>query len=618
MEPVAAVQASSALPRNGHPCLNDFSIHVATANGTGSQSSNLVLLRAIFQMGIPVSGKNLFPSNIQGLPTWFTIRVNKDGHIARRERNEILVVMNPDTAQEDVMSLEAGAVVVFDETLESSKLRDDLIFYPVPFDKLVAPVCPVPKLRKLVRNMIYDGVLANLFGIDMAEIEKALLKQFKSKAKAAAMNWEAAKAGYAYAEKNLFKRDPYRVERMNKTAGKIIIDGNAAAALGCMFAGVTVATWYPITPSSSLCETLIDYVKRYRVDPKTQKATFAIVQAEDELAAVGMAIGAGWAGARAMTSTSGPGISLMSEFVGLGYYAEIPVVIFDIQRVGPSTGLPTRTMQGDILTTAYLSHGDTKHLLLLPNSVAECFSMAIEAFDLAEEFQTPVFVMSDLDLGMNLWMSDPFQYPDKPIKRGKVLSAADLERAGEFARYRDVDGDGIPYRTLPLTKHRLAPYFTRGSGHNDRAQYSERPGDYRHNMDRLAKKFETAAARVPRPEVELQPTAEIGIIGYGTSHYAIQEAREMLQNELQLETSYLRLRAFPFNGEVADFIKRHDRIYVIDQNRDGQMRSLLRLELDAEFAPKLRSTRYYTGLPITARALVNDILSQENKNGSRN
>ncbi len=618
METVAVASAPGTLSRNGHPCLNDFSINVATANGTGSQSSNLVLLRAIFQMGIPVSGKNLFPSNIQGLPTWFTIRINKDGHIARRERNEILVVMNSDTAQEDVMTAEPGAVVVFDETLASHKLREDLIFYPVPFDKLVVPVCPVPKLRKLVRNMIYDGVLAYLLGIDMAEIEKALLKQFKSKAKAAAMNLDAAKAGYTYAENNLVKRDPYRVERMNKTAGKLIIDGNAAAALGCMFAGVTVATWYPITPSSSLCETLIDYVKRYRLDPETRKATFAIVQAEDELAAVGMALGAGWAGARAMTSTSGPGISLMSEFVGLGYYAEIPVVIFDIQRVGPSTGLPTRTMQGDILTTAFLSHGDTKHILLLPNSVAECFSMAIAAFDLAEEFQTPVFVMSDLDLGMNLWMSDPFQYPDQPIKRGKVLSAADLDRAGEFARYRDVDGDGIPYRTLPLTKHRLSPYFTRGSGHNERAQYSERPNDYRNNMDRLTKKFDTARSRVPAPEVEWQPAAEIGLIAYGTSHHAMQEAREMLQNELQLKTSYLRLRAFPFNGEVADFIARHDRVYVIDQNRDGQMHSLLRLELDAALATKLRSVRYYNGLPITARALVNDILSQENTNGSRN
>jgi 2-oxoglutarate ferredoxin oxidoreductase subunit alpha len=488
----------------------------------------------------------------------------------------------------------------------------------VPFDKLRGAGLSDAETGKLVRNMIYDGVLAYLLGIDMAEVEKALLKQFKNKAKAAAMNWEAAKAGYDYAEKNLAKRDPYRVERMNETAGKIVIDGNSAAALGCLFAGVTVATWYPITPSSSLCETLIDYVKRYRIDPKTKKATFAIVQAEDELAAVGMAIGAGWAGARAMTSTSGPGISLMSEFVGLAYYSEIPVVIFDIQRVGPSTGLPTRTMQGDILSTAYLSHGDTKHLLLLPNSVAECFSMAVEAFDLAEEFQTPIFVMSDLDLGMNLWMSDPFQYPDKPINRGKVLSAADLERVGEFARYRDVDGDGIPYRTLPLTRHRLAPYFTRGSGHNERAQYSERPGDYRNNVERLAKKFETATARVPRPEVELQPTAEIGIIGYGTSHYAIQEAREMLQNELQLETSYLRLRAFPFNEEVTDFINRHERIYVVDQNRDGQMRSLLRLELAPELSLKLRSTRYYNGLPITARAIVNDILSQENTNGSRN
>ncbi|MGH9650932.1 MAG: 2-oxoacid:acceptor oxidoreductase family protein, partial [Terriglobales bacterium] len=401
--------------------------------------------RSIFQMGVPVSGKNLFPSNIAGLPTWYTIRANKDGYIARKKEIDFLIAMNPETAKEDVMSLAPGTAVLYDEPLNLGSLRNDLTFYSAPFDKLVAPVCPEAKLRKLVKNMLYVGAAAQLLNIDMAQIEKALRKQFKKKQKAADLNWGAVKAGYDYAAATFTKADPFSVEPMNKTAGKIIIEGNASAALGCMFAGVTVVTWYPITPSSSLCEQLIDYMRRFRVD-KDGRANFAIVQAEDELAAVGMVLGAGWAGARSMTSTSGPGISLMSEFAGLGYYAEIPGVIFDIQRVGPSTGLPTRTMQGDILSTAVLSHGDTKHILLLPCSVEECFTMAGEAFDLSEKFQTPVFVMSDLDLGMNNWMSDPFPYPEKPLDRGKVLSKEDLDRLGGFARYKDVDGDAVPYR----------------------------------------------------------------------------------------------------------------------------------------------------------------------------
>src|SRR5499425_630776 len=406
--------------------VNDFSIQVATVNGSGSQTANIVLLRSLLLMGIPASGKNMFPSNIAGLPTWYTIRASKRGYIARKKEVDFLVAMNPETAKEDVLTLDPGAAVVYDAPLKLDALRNDLIFYAVPFDKLVAPVCPDAKLRKLVRNMVYVGVVANLLDVDMQEIEKALRKQFKKKVKAADLNFNAVKAGFEYAEKQLVKADRYRLERMNATAGKILIEGNAAAALGCMFAGVTVVTWYPITPSSSLCETLIGYMKRFRIDPETKKATFAIVQAEDELAAIGMVLGAGWAGARAMTSTAGPGISLMAEFVGLGYYAEVPGVIFDIQRVGPSTGLPTRTSQGDILSTGVLSHGDTQHPLLFPSSVQECYTMAVVAFDLAEELQTPVFVMSDLDLGMNIWMSDPFPYPRKPLQRGKVLTAEDL------------------------------------------------------------------------------------------------------------------------------------------------------------------------------------------------
>src|SRR5881296_3854060 len=439
--------------------VNNMSIQVATVNGSGSQSSNSVLLRSIFQMGVPVSGKNLFPSNIAGLPTWYTIRANKDGYIARKKEIDFLVAMNAETAQEDVMSLAPGAAVLYDEPLNLSSVRSDLIFYSVPYDKLVAPVCPEAKLRKLVRNMIYVGVIAKLLEIDMGEVEKAIRKQFSKKVKAANLNLAAVQAGYDYATATLPKRDPYFIQRMDKTKGKIIIDGNSAAALGCMFAGVTVVSWYPITPSSSLPEAAIEYMKRFRVGPDG-KATFAVVQAEDELAAIGMVIGAGWAGARAMTTTSGPGISLMSEFAGLSYYAEIPAVVWDIQRVGPSTGLPTRTSQSDILSTAFLSHGDTKHILLLPATVEECYAFGMKAFDLAERFQTPIFVLSDLDIGMNVWMSEPFHYPEKPWDRGKVLDAEDLASMATFERYRDKDGDGIPYRTLPGTDHPLAGYFT--------------------------------------------------------------------------------------------------------------------------------------------------------------
>jgi len=608
------VELNEAEKSPGPPrVLNDLSIQVATVNGSGSQTANSVLLKAIFQMGIPVSGKNLFPSNIAGLPTWFTIRASKQGYIARRKEIDFLVAMNPETAEEDVRGLDPNAGVVYDERLNLKRLRDDLVFYPVPFDQLVAPVCPDARLRKLVRNMIYDGVVARLLGIEMEEIQKALKKQFKKKAKAADLNWNAAKAGYEYAEKNLIKSDRFYLERMDETRGKIIIDGNSAAALGSVFAGCTVLTWYPITPSSSLAEAVIEYMKKYRIDSATGKATFAIVQAEDELAAIGMALGAGWAGARAMTSTSGPGISLMAEFVGLGYYVEIPAVIFDVQRVGPSTGLPTRTSQGDVLKNAVLSHGDTKHPMLFPSSVEECFSMAIEAFDLAEEFQTPVFVMMDLDLGMNNWMADPFKYPDKPMARGKVLGVEDLNRLGGFQRYRDVDGDGIGYRTLPGTKHPNAGYLARGSGHNEKAIYSERTTDYVNNMDRLARKFETARNRVPLPSIEEPSSPAFGILAYGTSHWAVIESLDQLKQEHDIDAGYCRVRGYPFNQQIKDFIHRYQRVYVVEQNRDAQMFSLLRMEIDAEDVKKLRSVLHYSGLPIDARTVTDSIVSQEEK-----
>jgi len=596
---------------NLKPVVNDMSIQVATVNGSGSQSSNTVLLRSIFQMGVPVSGKNLFPSNIAGLPTWYTIRANKDGYIARKKEIDFLVAMNAETAKEDVLSLASGAAVLYDEPLNLKALRNDLTFYAVPYDKLVGPVCPEAKLRKLVKNMIYVGALAKLLEIDMAEIEKAIRKQFAKKVKAANLNLGAVQAGFDYAAATFTKSDPYFIQRMDKTKGKIIIDGNAAAALGCMFAGVTIVSWYPITPSSSLPENLIDYMKRFRIGADG-KATFAIVQAEDELAAVGMVVGAGWAGARAMTATSGPGISLMGEFAGLAYYAEVPGVIWDIQRVGPSTGLPTRTAQGDILSTAFLSHGDTKHILLLPSSAEECFTMAQDAFELAEQFQTLVFVMSDLDLAMNNWMADPFKYPEKPIRRGKILDKEDLDRMGGFARYKDVDGDGIPYRTLPGTDHPSAAYFTRGSGHNERSQYSERPDDFENNMARLDRKFETARQFVPRPEVVMNGS-EIGILGYGTSHWALIESRDQLRKEYKTETDYLRLRAYPFTSEVHDFIRQHKRVYVVEQNRDAQMLSLLKLDLEPELMTRLRSIAHIHGLPLDARSVTDEIMTMEGK-----
>jgi len=591
--------------------VNDFSIQVATVNGSGSQSSNNVLMRSIFQMGIPVSGKNLFPSNIAGLPTWFTIRVNKNGYIARKEEIDILVAMNPQTAIEDVKSLRSGAVCISPVELKLDAVRSDVKHYQVPFSELAAKASENLKLRKLLTNMIYVGVVAELLDITHSEIENAIAKQFEGKAKAVDLNLNAVKLGREWAKENLTKEDNFVVEPMDKTKGKIIIDGNAAAALGCMFAGVTVVAWYPITPSSSLCEQLIDYLKEHRIDKETGKASFAVVQAEDELAAIGMTLGAGWAGARSMTSTSGPGISLMSEFAGYGYFTEIPAVIFDVQRVGPSTGMPTRTSQADLTSTFLLSHGDTKHIILLPGSVAECYEMAMEAFELAEKFQTPVFVLTDLDLGMNNWMSDPFEYPTKPINRGKVLDAAALEKAGKFERYADIDGDGIPYRTLPGTDHPLAAYFTRGSGHTEKATYTERPEDYVNLMNRLEKKFNTARQFVPKPQVVTEKDAKVGIIAFGSSHFAVEEARDELK-EAGIKTSYLRVKALPFTEELKKFVDSHERVYVVEQNRDGQLHDLIALELPSQ-ATKLRSIKHYNGLPLNARFVTEAVSGEEKK-----
>jgi 2-oxoglutarate/2-oxoacid ferredoxin oxidoreductase subunit alpha len=594
--------------------VNDFSINVATVNGSGSQSANSVLLKSIFGMGVPVSGKNLFPSNIAGLPTWYTIRASKNGYVARKRDAEVLIAINPETAKQDALALPPGGIAIYEESLNLKQYRDDVAFYPVPFDKITAAICPEAKLRKLVKNMVYVGAVAQLLSIDLNVVENGLRKQFAKKVKVFELNFGAVKAGYDYAAEKFTKQDPYFIERMDQTKGKIIIDGNAASGMGAVFAGVTVVAWYPITPSTSVVEATTDMLKKFRVTPEG-KATFAVVQAEDELAAIGMVLGAGWAGARAMTATSGPGISLMAEFSGLGYYAEIPGVIFDVQRTGPSTGMPTRTSQADLLSVAFLSHGDTKHVVLLPGSVRECFEFGGAAFDLAERLQTPVFVLSDLDLGMNNWMSDPFEYPTKPLDRGKVLTAEDLDRLGGFARYRDVDGDAIGWRTLPGTRHPKAAYFTRGSGHNDAAGYTEKPDEYIEVMERLARKFENARKMVPGPVTERNGSSKIGILAYGSSDFAIREGLDLIKKQYGQDVDYMRIRAYPFAHEIHDFVAQHERVYVVEQNRDAQLESLLKLDLPAEHVVRLRSILHYNGLPLDAQSVIEEFATKEGWSG---
>lgn len=590
--------------------INDIVIKVATANGSGSQSANLILLRSIFGMGIPVSGKNMFPSNIEGLPTWFTIRANDNGWLAQRNLTDVVVAMNKDTVVNDIAELRPGGLLILNESLKAHLNREDILVYTVPFSTIVKEVCDITRLRKKIANVLYVGVVARLLGIDMEEVTAAVEQQFGSKPKAAEMNRNAAELGYSWATENLDSQDRFTLQRSNKTEGKIIIEGNEATAMGMLFGGVTVSAWYPITPSSSVCEYLTTYLARYRHDPETDKATYAIVQAEDEIASIGMVLGAGWAGARSFTATSGPGISLMAEMAGLSYFAEIPAVIVDVQRMGPSTGLPTRTCQADIMSAYHLSHGDCNHVLLLPGSVQECYEFAMESLDLAQQLQTLVFLMTDLDMGMNKWMADPFEPPTKPIQRGKVLTAEDLERLGGFERYADVDGDGIPYRTLPGTPNPKAAYFTRGTGHTTAAEYSEKKEDWQNNIDRLSLKFETARDLVPKPVLDEVDGAKIGLIAYGSTDAAMSEARQKLSETFDITTSYLRMRALPFHSDVRDYIERYDRIYVIDQNRDRQMATILRGELP-ELAAKIGSIRHYDGMPIDADSIVQHVVDQE-------
>ncbi|MFL7837685.1 MAG: 2-oxoacid:acceptor oxidoreductase subunit alpha [Candidatus Promineifilaceae bacterium] len=592
------------------PVINDFSIVAATVNGTGSQTANLALLRALFKMGIPVNGKNIFPSNIQGLPTWYHIRVSHEGYIARKENSEILVAFNLATVKDDIDSLPPGGICLYNDDWRSIPKRDDITYYPVPVNRFVVDTGMKGKLKDYIANMVYVGALAQILGITLEAIDEALDFHFKSRRKLVDSNMAVVKAAYDWTAENLTKTDPYRVEPMDKTDGLIMMTGNEAAALGAVYGGVTIVAWYPITPSTSVVDSLNTYLPRLRIDTQTGRKTYAVIQAEDELAAIGMLLGAGWAGARAMTATSGPGISLMSEFSGLGYFAEIPAVIWDVQRVGPSTGLPTRTGQGDIDFVYTLGHGDTKNVVLLPASVKECFEFGTISFNLAEQLQTPVFVLSDLDLGMNNWMSEPFEYPEEPIKRGKVLTAEEVAEKG-FARYRDIDGDGIAYRTLPGTDHPQAAFFTRGTGHNDRAVYSEKPEDWVENMNRILRKFETARTMVPKPIIDEDENAEIGIIAFGTTEYAVQEARDRLAKS-GVSTSFLRLRALPITEAVASFVENHDRIYVVELNRDGQMHGILLTELP-EQATKLKSIAHLDGMPLTARRVVETILIEEQK-----
>ncbi len=603
MSVLEATPQSVASPEDRDPIVNDFVINVATANGTGSQTSNMTIMRALFKMGIPVNGKNLFPSNIQGLPTWFQIRVSREGYIARKDDSKFLVAFNQATLINDIQELPSGGVCVLPEEWQGAPDRDDIIFYRIPVNPIIRETGTKGRIKDYLTNMVYVGALASILGIDMNVIDAALMHNFGNRRKLVEQNMSVIQMAYDWTEENIEKVDPFRVEPMNATEGKILITGNEAAGLGALVGGASFVAWYPITPSTSV----VDAINGYRTALRDEDS-LVVIQAEDELAAIGMVVGAGWAGGRAMTATSGPGVSLMAEFAGLAYFAEVPAVIWDIQRVGPSTGLPTRTGQGDVIFSYYLGHGDTKNVLLFPATTEECFTMGTTAFNLAEELQTLVLVLSDLDLGMNYWMTEPFTMPDEPIKRGKVLSAEQVEELG-FARYKDVDGDGIPYRTLPGTDHPRAAYFARGTGHNEQALYSERPEDWANNMKRLVHTFDTARKMVPAPVVEDNDDANIGIIFYGTTWPAIEEARHRL-SKVGIETATLRLRALPINGDVRAFVERYDRVYVIEMNRDGQMHTILQSEMP-DIATKMRSIAYQDGLPLTAGFVTAAIRERE-------
>jgi 2-oxoglutarate ferredoxin oxidoreductase subunit alpha len=587
--------------------VNNFVIKFANVNGTGSASANSLIMKAIFRMGVPVTGKNYFPSNIQGLPTWYEIRVTRDGYAARASQVDIMVAMNAETYSKDIRELKSGGYLIYDSTWPRSALlqRGDITVIPVPLAKIVNENFDGVRNRILLKNIAYAGVLAALLDVDLKVIDGLLSESYGKKPKLLDSNAKALRLGYDYVKANLNSPLPLHVAHMDKTKGHIMIDGNTAAGLGCVYAGATVGAWYPITPSTSLMDAFKGFCERFRVDPATGERNFAILQAEDELAAVGMVLGASWNGARAFTPTSGPGISLMNEFVGLAYYAEVPCVIFDVQRVGPSTGMPTRTQQGDIMLCAYASHGDTRHVLLFPANPEECFYMAVQSFDLAERLQTPVFVLSDLDIGMNDWMCPDLKWDDafRP-DRGKVLSKEELAGLDKFYRYVDRDDDAVPYRTLPGTSSKGA-YFTRGSGHNQYGAYTEDAAEYQVVLDRLKRKFTTATKYVPKPVMLGKGGNKVGIVSIGSCDGAIREALDAL-NTQKIEVDYLRIKAFPFTTEVEAFLKAHETIFVVEQNRDAQLKSLLTLETAVEKS-KLSSILSYSGLPITSQPIVDEI-----------
>ena len=588
--------------------INDFAIKIATVNGTGSASANSLLMKSIFRSGIPVMGKNYFPSNIQGLPTWYEIRVTKDGYVARSGNVDIMVAMNAETYARDVKEVSPGGFLIYDSTWPRPALlkREDITVLGVPLAKLCNENFNGVRTRILMKNICYAGVLAALLDLDLEQIRSLLAETYAKKPQLVDSNMKAIQLGYDYAKQNFQCPLPLRVERMAKTTGHIMIDGNTAAALGCVFAGATVAAWYPITPSTSVMDAYKAFCDRMRVDPETGRKNFAFIQAEDELAAIGMTIGAMWNGARAFTATSGPGISLMGEFIGLAYYAEVPAVIFDIQRVGPSTGMPTRTQQCDLMTAAYASHGDTRHVCLYPSNPEECFYMAAQAFDLAERLQTPVFVMSDLDIGMNDWMCRDLKWDDgyKP-DRGKVLGKEEIEKLEKFYRYLDKDGDGIPYRTLPGV-HPKGAHFTRGSGHSQFGTYTEDSTEYQIVLDRLLRKWETAKKLVPRAIIDATAGSDIGLVSLGSCDGAIHEAIDVLKTQ-GIRVNYMRVRAFPFSEDVERFLAAHKTLFVIEQNRDAQFRSLLALETKVEKS-KLLSLLHYSGLPISSSFIVEGVL----------
>jgi 2-oxoglutarate ferredoxin oxidoreductase subunit alpha len=608
---MAESKAKTKSPQHRLSGVNEFSINIGTANGSGSQTANLTLLRAIFKMGIPVSGKNIFPSNIQGLPTWYKIRVSQAGYAGRRKEADIVVAMNPDTFTEDQDDLVEGGLFLFDEAIKDPIDRDDMVLVAMPIKSLVREAKPHKDLRKFVANMVYVGVLANLLGIEMEPIEQALEFHFKGKKSPVEFNLKIIQMAAQWAEENLDLDLSLQIERRDLTNDAILMDGNTAGALGGIYGGMHFVSWYPITPATSLPEAMLEFAPKLRTDPETGNQTYVIVQAEDELASVGMVVGAGWAGLRAMTATSGPGLSLMAEYTSLAYFAEIPIVIWVVQRVGPSTGLPTRTAQGDINLSYYLGQGDTKHILLIPGTVSECFDFGWQALDLAEKYQTPVLVLSDLDLGKNQWMTDPLSYPDKPIERGKIIWEDDLEKIKDgWGRYKDLDGDFIPYRTVPGNRHPESAYFTRGTGHDDYANYSEHPGDWKKNLDRIKNKVESSRKELPDAIIKKQRGAKIGLIAFGSTDSAVSEALDYLKED-GVKLDYLRLRVLPPTADVLEFIQKHEKVYVLENNRDGQMHGILSLELP-EKAVDLVSLAMVDGLPLSAEWIREAILEQEN------